>query len=74
MNTVSRVMVLGFRCGPAVQDLIDALPDVLEAAAGIPLAFHVRISIADGPNLTPATIDAISKLLEEVSSDLRLKT
>jgi hypothetical protein len=59
---------------PVLQDLVDALPDVLKAAAGIPLSFHVRISIADNPNLTPTTIDTISKLLEEVSSDLRLKT
>jgi hypothetical protein len=56
-----------------LQDLVDALPEVLKAAAGIPLTFRVHISIADGPNLGPATIDAISKLLEEVSPDLRLR-
>ena len=59
---------------PVLHDLVDVLPDVLKAAAGIPLSFHVRISIADNPNLTPTTIDTISRLLEEVSSDLRLKT
>lgn len=56
----------------ALQDLVDALPDVLKAAAGIPLTFRVHISIADGPSVGPATLDAINKLLEEVSPDLRL--
>jgi hypothetical protein len=59
---------------PALQDLVDALPDVLKAAAGIPITFRLKISIADGPNLGPAAIDAINKLLEGVSPDLRLKT
>jgi Protein of unknown function (DUF499) len=58
---------------PALQDLVDALPDVLKAAAGIPITFRLHVSLADGPNLGPATIDAINKLLEGVSPDLRLK-
>jgi hypothetical protein len=57
----------------ALQDLVDALPDVLKAAAGIPLTFRVHISIAETPNLGAATIDAINKLLEGDSPDLRLK-
>jgi hypothetical protein len=57
----------------ALQDLVDALPDVLKAAAGVPLAFRMHISIGDGQSLEPATIDAINKLLEQVSPDLRLK-
>jgi hypothetical protein len=53
--------------------LVDALPDVLKTAAGIPITFRLQVSLADGPNLGPATIEAINKLLEGVSPDLRFK-
>jgi hypothetical protein len=57
----------------ALQDFFEALPDVLKAAAGVSLKFRLHIVIGDGQDLESATVDAISKLLEEVSPDLRLK-
>jgi len=57
----------------ALQDFVEVLPDVLKAAAGVSLKFRLYIAFGDGQDLEPATVDAISKLLEEVSPDLRLK-
>jgi len=57
----------------ALQDFVEVLPDVLKAAAGVSLKFRLHIVIGDGQDLAPTTVDAISKLLEEVSPDLRLK-
>ena len=49
------------------------LPDVVKAAAGVPLQFQLHISLGDGQEVRSETIESINKLLEEVSSDLRLK-
>ncbi len=57
----------------ALQDLVDVLPDVIKAAAGVPLQFQLHISLGDGQKVGSEMINSINKLLEEVSSDLRLK-
>lgn len=58
---------------PALQDLVDVLPDILTAAAGVPLQFRLSVTMGDGQEVGIETVDSINKLLEEVSSDLRLK-
>ena len=55
-----------------LQNLVDTLPDVITAAAGIPLRFHVRITLGDGGDVPPESVSSISELLEGVSADLRL--
>jgi hypothetical protein len=57
----------------AFQDLVEVLPGVIKAAAGVPLRLQLQISLGDGQQIGPGTVEAINKLLEEVSSDLRLK-
>ena len=48
---------IGAHTGSAVlapnesQDLVDALPDVVRAAAGVPLQFQVRITLGDGDDV-----------------------
>ena len=56
-----------------LQDLVDALPDVITAAAGIPLRFNVHIMLGDGGDVPPDSVTAVNKLLEGVSPDLRLR-
>jgi hypothetical protein len=58
----------------ALQDLVDVLPDVVKAAAGVPLQFQLSVTLGDGQEIRTETVESINKLLEEVSSDLRLKT
>lgn len=57
----------------ALQDLVDVLPDVIKAAAGVPLRFQLHVSLGDGESLKPETVDAVNKLLESVTSDLRVQ-
>ena len=56
-----------------LQDLVDALPEIIKAAAGVPLRFEISVTLGDGKDLSPETIEALNGLLEEVSSNLRLK-
>ena len=56
-----------------LQDLIDVLPNVIKAAAGVPLRFHIRITLGDGGDVAPESVSSLNELLESVSSDLRLK-
>ena len=56
-----------------LQDLIDALPDVITAAAGMPLRFHVHITLGDEGDVPPESVTAVNMLLEGVSPDLCLR-
>lgn len=55
-----------------LQDLVDALPDVVKAAAGVPLQFRVHITLGDGGEVPSETLTSLNELLEGVSADLRL--
>jgi hypothetical protein len=57
----------------ALQDLVDVLPEVVKAAAGVPLQFQLSVTLGDGQEVGTETVETINKLLEEVSGDLRLK-
>ncbi len=56
-----------------LQDLVEALPDVITAAAGVPLRFHLRITLGDGNDVPPESVTSLNELLEGVNSGLRLK-
>ena len=55
-----------------LQDLIEVLPNVITAAAGVPLRFHIRITLGDGGDVPPESVSSLNELLESVSSDLSL--
>ena len=58
----------------ALQDLVDALPDIVKSAAGVPLEFRLDVALGDGGKDVDAdTVASIDDLLREVSPDLRLK-
>ncbi|HET6378725.1 MAG TPA: DUF499 domain-containing protein [Methylocella sp.] len=57
----------------ALQDLVDALPDIVTAAAGVPLQFRLSVTLGDGQEIGIETVESINKLLEQIDSDLRLK-
>jgi hypothetical protein len=57
----------------AFQDLIEVLPDIIKAAAGVPLQFRLNVSLGDNKEVSAETVEAINKLLEQVNPDLRLK-
>lgn len=57
----------------ALQDLVDVLPDVVKAAAGVRLSFRLHIQLGDGEELDSALVTAIDGILASVSADLRLK-
>ena len=58
----------------ALQDLVDALPDIVKSAAGVPLEFRLDAALGDGGKDVDAdTVASIDDLLREVSPDLRLK-
>ncbi len=57
----------------ALQNLVDALPDILKAAAGTALQFHLNVSLGNGAAIDAAKLDEINALLEAISPDLRLK-
>ena len=56
-----------------LQDLVDALPDVVKAAAGVPLQFHVRITLGDGSDVPSETVTSLNELLGGIKSDFCLK-
>lgn len=58
----------------ALQDFVDVLPDVIKAAAGVPLRFQLAVTLGDGQEIGAETVESINRLLVEVSPDLRLKT
>ena len=55
-----------------LQDLVDALPDVIKAAAGVPLQFRVHITLGDGGDVPSETVTPLNELLEGINPDLRL--
>ncbi len=55
-----------------LQDLMDVLPDVITAAAGVPVRFHFRVTLGDGDDVTPETAKSVNELLESINSKLRL--
>ena len=58
----------------ALQDLVDALPDIVKSAAGVPLEFRLDVALGDGgKDVAADTVASIDDLLREVSPDLRLK-
>ena len=59
--------------GNELQDLVEVLPDVLSAAAGVPLRFSVRITLGDGGDVPSETVSSVNDLLGSVKSDLSLK-
>ena len=56
-----------------LQDLIEVLPDIIKAAAGVPLQFKLSVTLGDGQEVGSDTIESLNTLLEEVSANLRLK-
>ncbi len=57
-----------------LQDLIDVLPEIMKAAAGVPLQFRLSVTLGDGQEVASETVESLNTLLEEVSANLRLKT
>ncbi len=55
-----------------LQDLVDALPEVITAAAGIPLRFHLRMTLGDGSEPHAETAASINIILESANPGLRL--
>ena len=55
------------------QDLVDALPDVVKASAGLPLRFHVRITLGDGEDVPAESASTLNEILEGIHPELRLK-
>jgi hypothetical protein len=56
-----------------LQDLVEILDDIVKAAVGIPLRFQLQISLGGGEDIDTAKVEAINKLLESVSSQLRVQ-
>ncbi len=56
-----------------LQDLVDVLDDIVKAAVGVPLRFQLQISLGGGEDIEVAKVEAVNKLLESVSSQLRLR-
>ena len=58
----------------ALQDLVDALPEIVKAAAGLPLEFRLDVKLgASVKDIQTNTLESIDKLLRDVSPDLGLK-
>jgi hypothetical protein len=53
----------------ALQDLVDALSDIVNAAAGISLRFQLEISLGKGESLSSSKVEEINTLLGSVSPD-----
>jgi hypothetical protein len=60
--------------GPeALQDLVEALPDILRGAAGLPLQFELTVTLGDGADVRPEVVATINELLQNITGDLVLK-
>lgn len=55
-----------------LQDLMDALPDVITAAAGVPMRFHFRVTLGGGGDVPPESATSVNELLERINPKLRL--
>ena len=58
--------------GHGIQDLADLMPGILEAAAGDPIVFKVRIQFGGEVEPDQKKVDKINTLLSEASEELRL--
>ena len=56
-----------------LQDLAEALPEIIKATAGVPLRFHVRITLGDGGDAPPESVTSLNALLKGIKPDLCLK-
>ena len=56
-----------------LQDLAEALPEILKATAGLPLAFTLSVALGDGKEIDQQQLAAISQLLKNVHPDLALQ-
>jgi len=56
----------------AFQDLVEVLPDLIKIAAGVPLKLSLSVTLGDGQEIAPATVDSVNELLEQVNVELRL--
>ena len=58
----------------ALQDLVDALPEIVKAAAGLPLEFRLDVKLGAGvKDVESSTLESLDELLRGVSPDLGLK-
>ena len=58
----------------ALQDLVDALEEIVKASAGVRLEFRLAVQLGNDAKDVPAeTVDRIDALLRSVSPDLRLR-
>ena len=58
----------------ALQDLVDALPEIVKAAAGLPLEFRLDVKLGSGvKDVGSDTLESLDELLRGVSPDLSLK-
>ena len=58
----------------SLQDLMDVLPDILKAAAGVALEFRLDVKLGEsGKDVDAETLDSVNALLKGVSPDLYLK-
>lgn len=56
-----------------LQDLVDALPEVIKASAGAPLRFHVRIMLGEGGEVAYELVTSLNEILESIRPELSLK-
>jgi hypothetical protein len=57
----------------ALQDLVEALPDIVRGAAGLPLQFQLTVTLGDGVDVRPEVVASINELLQNINGDLLLK-
>ena len=58
----------------SLQDLVDALPDIVRAAAGVPLEFRLDVRLGEsGKDVGAEALDSVNALLKGVNPDLHLK-
>ncbi len=58
----------------ALQDLVDALDEIVKASAGVRLEFRLTVQLGDDAKDVPAdTLERVDALLRTVSPDLRLR-
>ena len=55
-----------------IQDLADQIPDIVKAAVGHDLEFHLRVELGGEAPPDPGAVDRINALLAEVSEELKL--
>ncbi len=58
----------------SLQDLVDALPEIVKAAAGVPLEFRLDVKLGEsGKDVDGETVDSVNAMLKDVNPDLHLK-